>query len=58
MKRRWTHVYAWGNNEVRARLKGRRCRLIATGARQTALVEIEGAGLVSTSLRALRRIRT
>lgn len=53
----WTHTYAWGNNSVRKQIKGRRCRLLASGALGTVLIEVEGWGRVATSRRAVRRIR-
>lgn len=53
---RWTHRYAWGNNPERARMKGRRCRVLAVGGMGTALLEVEGYGRTLTSRRALRRL--
>lgn len=54
------YEYAWGNNPVRAALKGRVCRVVARGGRgskNTVLVEFVDTGeRVSTSLRALRRL--
>ena len=32
-------VFAWGNNEKRATLKGRRCRIVARGRMNSVLVE-------------------
>jgi hypothetical protein len=49
-------LYGWRNNERRAALYGRRCRLLATGAMGTVLVEFENGERVTTSRRALRRI--
>lgn len=51
-----THIYHWGNNPKRAELKGRRCRILATGALGSALVQFENGEKVNTSRRALRRI--
>jgi hypothetical protein len=51
------YVYAWGNNPRRAELKGRTCRLVASGAMGTVLVEFDGGERVTTSRRALRRVR-
>lgn len=49
------YVYAWGNNERRAELKGRRCRVLARGSRmRSVLVEFENGWRVITSERALR----
>ena len=39
-----TYRYAWGNNPVRAALKGRECRLLATGTRNTVLIEMCNTG--------------
>jgi hypothetical protein len=51
-----TYLYAWGNNPVRATLKGRKCKLLATGTRNTVLIEMVDTGeRVTTSRRALRR---
>ena len=49
------YVYAWGNNERRAALKGRRCVIEARGALSTVLVRFVDTGeRVTTSARALR----
>ena len=48
-------IYAWGNNERRAALKGRRCVVEARGALGTVLVRFLDTGeRVTTSARALR----
>lgn len=52
----WTHRYAWGNNPVRAAIKGQRCRVLARGALGTVLVITEDGTQVTTALRALRRL--
>ena len=36
-----TYVYVWRNNEKRARLYGRVCRVLARGGMNSALVEFE-----------------
>lgn len=51
------HRYAWGNNPKRARLKERRCRVLAVGRMQTVLVEFENGERVTTSVRALRMVK-
>jgi hypothetical protein len=49
------YIYAWGNNERRATLKGRRCVIEARGALGTVLVRFLDTGeRVTTSRRALR----
>lgn len=47
--------FAWGNNEKRARLKGRRCRVIARGAMNSVDVEFEDGQREIVSRNALRR---
>ena len=49
--------FAWKNNPMRARLYGRRCRIIATGSKMhSCLVEFENGERVVTSVRAIRRM--
>lgn len=51
-----TFVYAWGNNDVRAALKGRVCVVEARGRKSSVLVRFLDTGeRVVTSRRALRR---
>ncbi len=49
------YVYCWGNNAVRQTLKGRRCRVLARGVLNSALVEFEGGERHVVSRNALRR---
>lgn len=50
------YEFAWGNNERRAQLKGRKCRVLARGGKGTVLVEFLDTGeRVTCSFRALRR---
>ena len=57
-----THVYGWGNNAARARMKGRPCRITARslpGAPRSVRVDFTDGGepaCAITSVRALRRI--
>jgi hypothetical protein len=52
------YVFAWGNNERRAQLKGRRCRVLVRGGKGTVLVEFLDSGeRVTCSFRALRAVR-
>jgi hypothetical protein len=53
----FTHVYSWRNNERRAGLHGRRCRIVASGRMGTVLVEFENGERVTTSHRAVRRVK-
>lgn len=56
VKPKWTHRYVWGNNAVRAAVKGQRCRVLATGAMGTVDVVTEDGTRLLTSRRALRRL--
>lgn len=48
--------YSWGNNEKRATYKGRQCRLLVSGKRNTVLIEFTDNGeRTTTSRRALRK---
>lgn len=49
-------IYAWGNNPVRASLRGMRCRIVVTGRMGSALVEMADGRRVVTSRRAVRRV--
>ena len=51
------YIYRWGNNPVRARLKGRHCRVLARGALNSALVEFEDGVRHIVSRNALRRVK-
>jgi len=35
------YIYVWGNNPVRAKLKGKKCKVLARGKMNSALVEFE-----------------
>ena len=52
-----THRYHWGNNPVRAKLKGRLCRIVASGTMMTVMLEFENGERVTTSRRALRKVK-
>ena len=55
----WTHRYVWGNNPVRAKLKGQRCYIVGRsgyGAPRSCLVEFEDGSWNVVSPRALRRL--
>ena len=50
------YIYRWGNNPVRAKLKGRRCRVIARGTLNSCLIQFLDTGEQHvTSRNALRR---
>ena len=50
-----THRYTWGNNEKRAMLKGKKCRMIVRGKMNSALVEFEDGQREVVSRNALRK---
>jgi hypothetical protein len=54
----YDHLYIWGNNEKRATLKGRPCRILARGTMRSVMVEFEDGERVICSHRALRRRTT
>ena len=51
---RW-YIYQWGNNAKRAGLKGMRCRVIARGKMNTAMVKFETGQIEITSRNALKK---
>lgn len=48
--------FAWGNNEKRATLKGRRCKIVTSGAKGSVMVEFENGQREIVSRRPLRRV--
>jgi len=38
------YEYRWGNNKVRAKLKGRKCRIVKRGKRNTVMLEFIDTG--------------
>jgi hypothetical protein len=53
----YPYFYAWGNNEKRATLKGRACRVVVRGrAMNSCMVEFENGQREVISRNALRRI--
>ena len=50
-----THFYAWKNNEKRAKLFKRPCRILARGTMNSVLIEFENGERSVVSRRALRR---
>jgi hypothetical protein len=53
----YPYTYAWGNNPVRAKLKGRRCRVIVRGKMNSCLLEFESGEMTVTSRNAIRRVK-
>ncbi len=50
------YTYFWANNPKRAKLKGRECRILATGRKNTVMIQFTDNGeCVTTSFRALRK---
>lgn len=47
-------IYVWGNNEKRRAMKNRKCRILATGKKNSALIEFEDGQKEIVSRRALR----
>lgn len=53
------HVFRWKNNDRRAKLFGKRCRILAYGpTMRSVLVEFEEGERVITSVRALHKEKT
>lgn len=52
-----THEYVWGNNEKRALLKGRPCRIVARGTMRSVLIEFANGQREVVSYRSLREIK-
>ncbi len=47
-------IFSWGNNPKRATLKGRLCKVVTSGAKNSCLVEFEDGQREIVSIRALR----
>jgi len=54
-KSEFPYRFAWGNNEKRAQLKGRGCRVIARGAMNSVEVEFADGRREIVSRNAIRR---
>ena len=58
--RKWScepmYIYFWGNNPKRKTMKGRSCRIIASGKMNSILVEFANGQRECVSRRAIRRI--
>ena len=52
---KYSHYYAWKNNEKRTRLFRQPCRVVARGSMNSVLIEFEDGGREVVSRRALRR---
>ncbi len=52
------YKFAWGNSPTRAKMKGRICRVLASGAMNTIMIEFLDNGERTTiSRRAIRRVK-
>lgn len=52
----YPYRFAWKNNEVRATLYNRRCRVLCRGTMNSALIEFENGERRVVSRNALRRV--
>ena len=50
------YIYTWGNNEKRKELKGRKCKLLAHLALNSAIVQFENGQREVISRNALRKV--
>jgi hypothetical protein len=49
------YIYCWGNNPKRAKMKGRKCRVLARGRMNSCMVEFENGQREVVSRNALRK---
>jgi hypothetical protein len=54
----YPYIYRWKNNEKRAEMYGRRCRVIVRSRANSALVEFENKQREIVSRNALKKIAT
>jgi len=52
---KYPYRYAWGNNPVRAKMKNKRCRVLASGTMNSVALEFEDGMRMVSSRRALRK---
>ncbi len=52
----YPYIYVWGNNAVRKKMKGKKCKVLVRGGKNSCLIEFEDGEQVNTSQRAIRRI--
>ncbi|MGW8324052.1 MAG: hypothetical protein ACWGNI_00020 [Desulfobacterales bacterium] len=52
----YKYIYSWGNNEKRATMKGRKCRVVARGTLNSRMIEFENGQREIVSGNALRKI--
>ena len=51
---KYPYAYIWGNNPVRAKWQGKKCRVLVRGKMNSVLIEFENGEQVNTSRNALR----
>jgi len=52
------YTYLWGNNPVRAKMKGRTCRVLCRGKMNSCMLEFENGDRTVTSRNAIRKVTT
>lgn len=52
-----THYFAWKNNEKRAEMYGKPCRIIARGTQNSRLIEFENGTREVVSGNSIRKLR-
>ena len=57
MKHQFKHYFSWGNNPKRATMKGRLCRITASGKMGSCEIEFENGRHEIVSRRSLRKAR-
>ena len=55
MINKFDHRYCWGNNPVRAKYKGKDCRVVSQGKMNSIMVEFEDGFSMITSRYSVRR---
>ena len=53
----YPYLFMWGNNSLRATLKGRRCRVVARGTMNSVLLQFPDGFRVVTSRNAVRKAK-
>ena len=51
------HVYVWKNNEKRATMAGRRCRVVARGRMNSIVIRFEDGQIECVSRYAVRKVK-
>jgi hypothetical protein len=54
-ERLYPYIYNWGNNPVRAKLKGKKCRILARGKMNSVALEFENGQQIITSANSFYR---